>query len=528
MSGRRSSPDALAPVVFSALEVLNFNDDQLVQLLNDCRTESGQFEISERIAGVDVLSVDQREELGKKISVALEKAGPLNTSKLSKLLGEIADHDSTGDAISRWESRFVRSPTESPRPVDEYQYEVFCHDELVKAGGRPAVPIELLSHPARDAEASREKFKPWLGNAYPGSPPDIFSAQTDDWMTFQHRWQWDNRGKFAGEEGFSEALEWEKKKHINRGDWKWPSKPAFEEVERSIWGHAERDLEISGKEGFTAYTHAVEKRLASHKFTQPFQLAENPRQQDAWTTWVEYLNYVYWWRDAHAEEMEATESRYLDVWDDLKRFKPSQISPTSTTRTLDEELSATRSELEASRQLISKYVYAAKVHKRQQRRVRTCELRVAWVLEQLSLMGPPTPSLEHEVPKHNSSASSGKKKRKLRDNNHDTLARPQPKKKKRQETSHSGSIPEESEPQAGNGSDTATLNTRAATSTGADSGPRRSQRIRSQRRRVDDATTEALLSEPQAGAPSMPKRSRQTRTQKGTRASTARKRTPKR
>ena len=68
-----------------------------------------------------------------------------------------------------------------------------------------------------------------------------------------------------------------------------------------------RFLEQSGKDGFTAYTRAVDKCLLSHKFTQPFQLAEDPRQQDARTTWVKYFNYIYWWQDQHAAEMKAAE-----------------------------------------------------------------------------------------------------------------------------------------------------------------------------------------------------------------------------
>ena len=61
-----SSPNALAPVVFSAQELLAFNDDQLVQFLNDNRSPSGGFDIS-RVAGVDGLSEGQREEFSKKL-----------------------------------------------------------------------------------------------------------------------------------------------------------------------------------------------------------------------------------------------------------------------------------------------------------------------------------------------------------------------------------------------------------------------------------------------------------------------------
>ena len=54
-------------------------------------------------------------------------------------------------------------------------------------------------------------------------------------------------------------------------------------------------LENSNDEGFDSYGRAIEKRLAAHHFDCPqaFQLLPDSRQQDKYTTWVEYLNSVY-------------------------------------------------------------------------------------------------------------------------------------------------------------------------------------------------------------------------------------------
>ena len=103
-------------------------------------------------------------------------------------------------------------------------------------------------------------------------------------MSFQHKWQWDNRGKIGSEEGFSAFLESCKRRYLHKGESEVVFDPLFEETVRQTWKYESRFLEQSGKDGFTAYTRAVEKRLLSHKFTQPFQLAEDPRQQDARTT----------------------------------------------------------------------------------------------------------------------------------------------------------------------------------------------------------------------------------------------------
>lgn len=48
---------------------------------------------------------------------------------------------------------------------------------------------------------------------------------------------------------------------------------------------------------FSAYADSVKRRLARHGFIQPFQLQKDPTQQDALTTWIEYLNYEYFWLD---------------------------------------------------------------------------------------------------------------------------------------------------------------------------------------------------------------------------------------
>ena len=61
-----SSPEALAPAVFFVQELLAFDEDQLIQFLNDSRTTRGGFDIS-RIVGVDGLSEGQLEGFSEKL-----------------------------------------------------------------------------------------------------------------------------------------------------------------------------------------------------------------------------------------------------------------------------------------------------------------------------------------------------------------------------------------------------------------------------------------------------------------------------
>ena len=184
------------------------------------------------------------------------------------------------------------------------------------------IPIKLLFHASKVAEVDKRNLGPWLGDKNSGSRdgdvPSVFSEQLEDWMSFQHKWQWDNRGKIESEEGFFAFLELWKRRYLHKGESEVVFDPSFEETVRQTWKYESRFLKQSGIDGFTAYTHAVEKRLLSHKFTQPFQLAEDPRQQDARTTWVEYLSYIYWWQDQHAAEMKAAERQYRKAWDELQ------------------------------------------------------------------------------------------------------------------------------------------------------------------------------------------------------------------
>lgn len=256
-------------------------------------------------------------------SAAGVKASPLNTNDLFSRLAALADNSKPGEVPDSSQRRKIRSPTSSPAPeTNNHQFERFCYDELVKAGGRPVVSCEQLFNGWKDADGDRETLTPWLGttasDGRDDDVPPIFSTQLEDWETFQQKWQWDNRGKYAGEEGFSAFLGSQRREFLHKGEDKWVSNPMFEDTIRSVWKHEPRYLELPGKQGFDAYAHAVQKRLASHNFTQPFRLVEDPRRQDAQTTWVEYLSYVYWWQDWHAVTMRATEPQNRKAWDKLE------------------------------------------------------------------------------------------------------------------------------------------------------------------------------------------------------------------
>jgi len=61
----------------------------------------------------------------------------------------------------------------------------------------------------------------------------------------------------------------------------------------------------------------VNRRLAQHGFTRPFQLKEDPKQQDRLATWIEYLNFEYWWLDRYTDTIERLEPHYDKAWQKL-------------------------------------------------------------------------------------------------------------------------------------------------------------------------------------------------------------------
>ncbi len=446
-------------------------------------------------------------------SAAAKKAGPFNSGELSRLLGMLAGREETGAIPLSSQNRHFRSPTSSPAPEDNSRFEAFCRDELVQAGGRPVATFEHFLDALKNEESSKEILRLWLDDSSDwscrdGDVPPAFSMQLEDWESFQHKWQWDNRGKYAGDEGFTAFSESRRRRWLHKGESDLVSDPSFEATARHIWQHEERWLELSGQEGFEAYTQAVERRLASHQFTQPFQLSKDPRQQDARTTMVEYLNYVYWWRDKHAAAMEAAKPQYQKAWDELQRFDASPLSTTSTTtEALSEELSATKALLERTRQQIRKFIKDTKTHQRCEKAVYCQELRAQWTLEQLPLIDAES-SAENEVAKNSSSANSTRKRKARDDDQNPPL---QQLKRRRQGVGHSGSTLD-LEPGTRKESDIAMSDETATTSTAASSRIRRSLRSRA-------GNAEALSSQRQPKARGT-RKTRQRTTQEGSLGST--------
>ena len=65
----------------------------------------------------------------------------------------------------------------------------------------------------------------------------------------------------------------------------------------------------------------MKQGLTEHGFTQSFQLDEDPERQDKLTTWIEYLDFEYWWYDKDMRFVKRHQPQYDEAWKKLVDLK---------------------------------------------------------------------------------------------------------------------------------------------------------------------------------------------------------------
>ncbi len=245
-----------------------------------------------------------------------------------------------------------RGPSPTPTiPCDETEdsrrRETNAYHRLIAEGGRPCYPLSDLEHVLEDPNGPHEALRPWqeyIGLPKPDDCPQgrqlVFRKQLEKWREFR-KWQRDNRGIIDHEdESFEAFLEQRKQGYANNGmTWEqmFPDKTEsqFLDFMRSLWTdeHGWREYErenykeIRGEHaGFSKYAEAVRQRLARHGFTQPFRLAESPQDQGKLATWIEYLNFEYWWADQYTRALERKRPKREASW---KRLVDAGVVPAS-------------------------------------------------------------------------------------------------------------------------------------------------------------------------------------------------------
>ncbi|KAK7429741.1 hypothetical protein QQZ08_003767 [Neonectria magnoliae] len=190
--------------------------------------------------------------------------------------------------------------------------ETNCYDDLVLDGGRPLFPIEQLEAVSRDPKPRLKMLKSWILPLDTKEKWKVFTRQFRWWQNFR-KWQTDNRG-LEDNDTYPIWLE-RRRRHFgvndsSEQDERW-LRLQKEREERGVWC---REKEC---DGFADYAKAVHRRLAQHNFTRPFKLDEDIKKQDRLTTWIEYLNYEYWWFDRYVESFKRSKCDREEVWQEL-------------------------------------------------------------------------------------------------------------------------------------------------------------------------------------------------------------------
>ncbi|RSL46938.1 hypothetical protein CEP53_010125 [Fusarium sp. AF-6] len=317
-------------------ELMAMSDDQLIQFMTQHRDSTGIYNLP--VDGWEKLSEDERERLASRLE-AKERVISLNIEinpqplDLDDLDARLRQAPPNGDpTASRPQPQYLEqskhpSPATNRRNYSK-EIEIIHYNLLIKDGGRPLYPIELIDEVFEKPDEHRELIQPLQMLPEVNQPFDIFREQGEMWSNFR-KWQKDNRGledendtyeayveesRFWGERLKHESAQAEFEEKLKKNPFCLQREWGYQQEERN---QQRLRCQERGCNGATDYFEAIKRRLASHGFTRPFELKEDPTQQDQLTTWIEYLGYEYWCLDGHAEDMERLAPEHDEAWKKL-------------------------------------------------------------------------------------------------------------------------------------------------------------------------------------------------------------------
>ena len=148
----------------------------------------------------------------------------------------------------------------------------------------------------------------------------MFSRQLRRWKEFR-TWQLGNRRQTVG---FSEYLDEQRREFERMGVAAgWTARPDFVQAIRCQWedeyGHGQQQPGNSDdvEAVLSRYAEAAKELLMDCGFVQPFQLQANPKQQDSWTTYVEYLAFECYWLGRLARSAKKLRLQHDTEWEGL-------------------------------------------------------------------------------------------------------------------------------------------------------------------------------------------------------------------
>lgn len=184
-----------------------------------------------------------------------------------------------------------RSSTVEPPDDEEYEYEIKCHQALLDDNCWPLFDVHLLPHIEANPDAHAHLLRPWTAQQHPADTKEKWHALSRQWNRWKGFRAWQLHGR-RRRPGFGEYLDARRRDYfMHGGTSRRAAEPEFEQVTRLHW---ERDYGDYGEDEQQQHVerHAeVVKRLLPQGFVvrPPLGLLPDPKAQDLWTTYVEYL-----------------------------------------------------------------------------------------------------------------------------------------------------------------------------------------------------------------------------------------------
>ncbi|KAJ4399882.1 hypothetical protein N0V85_005892, partial [Neurospora sp. IMI 360204] len=148
----------------------------------------------------------------------------------------------------------------------------------------------------------------------------VFSTQLDRWREFR-AWQLEERRQIVP---FSEYLHDERRYHdmLPLGEYRLQFKDDidFEEYIRDNWERLLSGLDKAEDDAEAIlFRHAAtcSRLVMDNGFVQPFQVQADPKQQDQWTTFVEYLAFECLLLGRHTGSVRRLQPQYDAEWEKL-------------------------------------------------------------------------------------------------------------------------------------------------------------------------------------------------------------------
>ncbi|KAL6816615.1 hypothetical protein J3E69DRAFT_375244 [Trichoderma sp. SZMC 28015] len=352
---------------YTAEDLLSLDDGQFTEFVKRCERPEGGYDFSSA-SDLHLMVESRRQLLFERLRTAMRQLAKtteptLDIDTLTKRLLDVAEGPNTPRKYTRRGSRDRNTnSTLSPSSSDDRDMELLRLEELLQYGGRP-VALDIASL----TESERKKL-PWLSGPYSWSSdevPKFFAV--------------DNRGTEAetGDYGFPQYLEAHRRQGLRE---RYPeSGPEYDESTARMWESTPKYCEVPGG-SFQAYQEAVKKRLASHNFTREFLLEADPRQQDTWTTWVEYLNFEYFERDRLAALLMRLEQDYINAWDKFLVVDSSRFDA------FGRPLAEPEDNFRALQQRVDIFIRDTYPYRSKEPFFRHQRVLTRWILEQLSLI----------------------------------------------------------------------------------------------------------------------------------------------